>query len=162
MKTAILNFLLILLFLTIVDGHCSNFEDSITGTHPLTLQWLDNFNRGNTGKIRIFRKEGQLFAEGTQEEEYEGERNWMNLYGLITVINPREIELDGVITTRVSFINNGKAHERKGVFCFKAWGKRPYWRMQNNRLQPDNGFEVTDYIDIHLKKLGDSISNSKD
>ncbi len=110
-------------------GHCAGLEERLTGVHPLTLQWLDNTGKGNTGTVTIFRRDGQLFAEGRQEESYEGKLNWMDLVGTVKIINDREFELDGHITTKIGFINGGKSNERKGLFRFKAWGKRPYWRM---------------------------------
>ncbi len=129
----------------------SQLDALIVGTHPLTLQWLDNFGRGNRGSMTVVRKDNELVARGYQEEQYQGERNWLRLSGIIRVMNERELELDGTISTRISYINDGIEHERKGRFHFKAWGKRPYWRMQNNRTQPDKGFEVTDYIDIYFR-----------
>lgn len=135
---------------SIFAADLQQLADRLVGTRPLTLQWLDNFNQGNRGTLTITKKDGRLIASGYQEEQYQGERNWLRLNGVLTVINEQELELDGTIATRVSYINGGIEHERNGRFRFKAWGKRKYWRLQNNRTQPDNGHEVTDYIDIHF------------
>ena len=131
-------------------GDLRQFADRLVGTRPLTLQWLDSQNRGNRGTLTISRQDGRLIASGYQEDQYRGEHNWMRLNGVLTVVNERELELEGAITTRIGYINGGIEHERTGRFRFKAWGARRYWRLQNNRTQPDNGFEVTDYIDIHF------------
>lgn len=120
------------------------------GTHPLTLQWLDNGNSGNRGRATVSERDGALWLEGSQEELYQGEKNYLKIAGRLEPVSAQEFDLEGTIETRVSFINQGKAYLRNGKFRFKAWGKRPYWRMQNDREQPDGPYPVTDYIDLHF------------
>ncbi|MBP1710116.1 MAG: hypothetical protein H6Q49_318 [Deltaproteobacteria bacterium] len=124
-------------------------EQLVLGNHILTLQWLQNHN--GLGKAKIFRKDGKILLEGYQEENYEGNLNFMTINGTIKVISPAELEFEGKIVTRINYINNGIPHERKGKFILKAWGGRKYWRMQK-MTQPDGEHTVTDYIDIFFEK----------
>ena len=126
-------------------------EDNILGEHGLTLQWLDNQNKGNRGSAKIFKKDDTLRIEGYQHETNDGQLNYLKINGTIKVISLRELEFKGTITTKVNYINDGLEYERTGTYLFKAWGKRRYWRMQTNRTQPDGDHDVTDYIDIHFK-----------
>jgi len=124
-------------------------EQQVLGNHVLTLQWLQNHQ--GVGKAKIFKKDGKILLEGYQEENYEGNLNYMTIKGTIKVISSRELEFEGKIITRISYINDGLQHERNGKFLLKAWGKRQYWRMQK-MTQPDKEHTVTDYIDLHFEK----------
>lgn len=124
-------------------------EQLVLGNHVLTLQWLQNHN--GVGKAKIFKKDGTLTLDGYQEEHYEGSLNYMKIDGTVKIINPKVLEFDGKIITRINYINNGVPHERKGRFILKAWGNRKYWRMQK-MTQPDGEHTVTDYIDIFFEK----------
>ena len=81
--------------------------------------------------------------------------------GTIVILKARELAFTGTITTRISYINGGREHVRKGKFTFRAHGKRRYWRMQNQREQPDGDAEVIDYIDIHFKGPKDTLRPPK-
>jgi hypothetical protein len=124
-------------------------EQFVLGNHVLTLQWLQN--RNGVGKAKIFKKDGRLMLDGYQEEHYEGSLNYMKIDGTVKIINPKVLEFDGKIVTRISYINGGAPYERKGRFTLKAWGNRKYWRMQK-MTQPDGEHTVTDYIDIFFEK----------
>lgn len=126
-----------------------DIEQFVLGNHVLTLQWLQNHN--SVGKAKIFKKDGTLTLDGYQEEHYEGSLNYMKIDGTVKIINPKVLEFDGKIITRINYINNGVPHERKGRFILKAWGNRKYWRMQK-MTQPDGEHTVTDYIDIFFEK----------
>ncbi len=118
------------------------------GEHALSLQWLQNNN--GFGKARIYKDHGQLQLDGYQEERYKGELNTMAIKGSIRVVNARELEFNGTITTRVSYLNAGAPYERKGTFQMKAWGARKFWRMQK-MTEPDGKDEVLDYIDLYFR-----------
>lgn len=126
-----------------------DIEQFVLGNHVLTLQWLQNHN--SVGKAKIFKKDGTLTLDGYQEEHYEGSLNYMKIDGTVKIINPKVLEFDGKIITRINYINNGVPYERKGRFILKAWGNRKYWRMQK-MTQPDGEHTVTDYIDIFFEK----------
>lgn len=126
-----------------------DIEQFVLGNHVLTLQWLQNHN--GVGKAKIFKKDGTLTLDGYQEEHYEGSLNYMKIDGTVKIINPKVLEFDGKIITRINYINNGVPYERKGRFILKAWGNRKYWRMQK-MTQPDGEHTVTDYIDIFFEK----------
>ncbi len=121
-------------------------QNNIIGLHDFTLQWLDDDNSGNRGQLTIIQRDNKLIASGYQEEKRGKELNYMQLDGSVTVINKREFHITGKLVTRVDHINL-EPYVREGTFIFKAWGKRPYWRMQNMR-----DHDVTDYVDIHFKK----------
>jgi len=119
------------------------------GDHVLTLQWLQNGN--GVGRATLSPdSDGRWHIEGHQEERYKGERNTLDLAGTIRVLNPRELEFTGTITTRVSYLNGGVPYERHGTFRMKAWGARTFWRMQG-MTEPDGNDRVTDYIDLHFR-----------
>ncbi len=124
-------------------------EQLVLGNHILTLQWLQNHN--GVGKASIYKKDDKLMVDGYQEEHYEGNLNYMKIDGTVKIINPKVLEFEGKIVTRISYINGGIPYERKGRFLLKAWGGRKYWRMQK-MTQPDGEHTVTDYIDIFFEK----------
>ncbi len=132
-----------------ITTNAGEVEQLVPGNHVLTLQWLQNHQ--GVGKAKIFKKDGKILLEGYQEENYEGNLNYMTIKGTIKVISPRELEFEGKIVTRINYINDGLQHERNGKFLLKAWGKRQYWRMQK-MTQPDKEHTVTDYIDIYFAK----------
>jgi hypothetical protein len=126
-----------------------NAEQLVLGNHVLTLQWL--LNHGGIGKAKIYKKDGKIFIDGYQEEKYKGDLNYMTIQGTITIRNPKELEFEGKIITKINYLNSGISYERNGKFLLKAWGARKYWRMQN-MTQPDGEYKVTDYIDIYFEK----------
>jgi hypothetical protein len=126
-----------------------DIEQLVLGNHVLTLQWLQNHN--GIGKAKIFKKGKTLVLDGYQEELYEGSLNYMKIGGTVKIINPKVLEFDGKIITRINYINSGVTYERKGRLILKAWGNRKYWRMQK-MTQPDGEHTVTDYIDIFFEK----------
>ena len=119
----------------------------IIGEHDFTLQWLDNSNTGNRGKIEFTRSDNKIIAKGYQEERNGDELNFMKFSGNVVVVNQHELRITGELVTRINHINNGEVFYRTGTFIFKAHGKRQYWRLQNKRE-----YEVMDYVDIHFKK----------
>ena len=125
-------------------------EQLVLGNHVLTLQWLQNHK--GVGKASIYKKDGKIFMDGYQEEKYKGDLNYMSIQGTIAIINPKELEFEGKIITKINYLNSGVPYERNGKFLLKAWGARKYWRMQK-MTQPDGQHTVTDYIDIYFKKI---------
>lgn len=145
--------LTILMIIGLVQNSTANSDDAeqlVLGNHVLTLQWLQNHN--GIGKAKIYKKNGKILIDGYQEEKYKGDLNYMSIQGTITIVNPKELEFEGKITTKINHFNSGVPYERNGKFLLKAWGNRKYWRMQN-MTQPDGQYTVTDYIDIYFEKF---------
>jgi hypothetical protein len=130
----------------------NDIERLVLGNHVLTLQWLQTENEKSIGKARIYEKDGKIRIDGYQEEKYKGELNYMSIQGTIKIINPKELEFEGKIVTKISYINSGVPYERNGKFAFKATGTRKYWRMQDMD-EPDGKDTATDYIDIFFEKF---------
>ncbi|MDA0147108.1 hypothetical protein [Vibrio sp. LaRot3] len=129
-------------------GDADAFIDrAILGSHPFTLQWINDANALKPGEIIFVRDGNEIIAKGYQEEPVSNGVNFMEFEGKVKVINPRELRITGSLITRVDHIAGGEALLREGEFIFKAHGQRQYWRMQNMRVH-----EVTDYVDIHFKK----------
>jgi len=122
-------------------------NQSLLGDHDFTLQWLDNFNKGNKGEIEFVRIDGDIMVNGYHNELIGADFNYMDFTGKVTFISEREIRIEGDLLTKINHINNGAELRRSGEFIFKAHGKRQYWRLQNKREH-----EVMDYVDIHFKK----------
>lgn len=114
-----------------------------TGDHLLTLQWIE----GKPGKATFeLLSEGEFEVEGEQRND---KGDYVTLSGTVLLMGKRELNFNGKIASKVSYINNGEECFREGDFTFKASGKRKYWRLQ----QMDNceGDGVVDYVDIFFK-----------
>ncbi len=154
LRTGLLAITLAGSMLTAAAGHRAEPPTLKAGDYVLTLQWLQN--AGGVGKATLYPDPvNQWRIEGHQEERYMGDLNVMDVQGTIRVLNARELDFTGTITTRISYINHGAAYVRKGTFRMKAWGARKFWRMQN-MTEPDGQDEVTDYIDLHFRQQGRS------
>ena len=122
----------------------SALQAKFIGTHVLTLQWLQNNDRSNTGKLTVTDNAGKLIADGFQEELNNGHKNFMRIKGEIS-IDETTLLFNGKIEIRVDYTDNGNMSTREGFFIFKKMGKRKYYRMQNGR----DVFDQTEYIDIY-------------
>ncbi len=127
-----------------------DIEQLLMGNHLLTLQWLQNYN--GVGEAKIYKKDGVIYIEGYQEEKFEGSLNYMRIQGTLKILNPKKLEFEGKIVTKIYYLNNGAPYERNGKYLMAAHGTRKFWRMQD-MTQPYNGFTVVDYIDLHFKKV---------
>jgi hypothetical protein len=115
------------------------------GEHMLSLQWI---SWEKMGKIKIANadNEGWHIAQGLQNSDEN--QDYLKVDGKIKQISPSELLFDGVIESRVSFVNSGEPCLRTGTFHFKATGKRKYWRLQE--MENCEGNMVTDYVDIYF------------
>lgn len=111
----------------------------------LSLQWI---SWEKMGKIKIANadNEGWHIAQGLQNSDEN--QDYLKVDGKIKQISPSELLFDGVIESRVSFVNSGEPCLRTGTFHFKATGKRKYWRLQE--MENCEGNMVTDYVDIYF------------
>jgi hypothetical protein len=114
------------------------------GTHKIRLQWLQNTNSKNMGKMTVTEKDGQLITDGYQEEMNNGHKNFMKIKGTIVVINASTILFNGKIDIQVDYTDQGNLSVREGFYVFKKMGKRPFYRMQKGR----DVFDQVEYIDI--------------
>ena len=127
------------------DTTVAELRTKFIGTHKIILQWLQNNDRDNVGKLTVTNTDGKLIADGFQEELNNGHKNFMRLKGEISIIDEMTILFNGKIEIRVDYTDNGNMSTREGYFIFKKMGKRKYYRMQNGR----DVFDQTEYIDIY-------------
>lgn len=115
----------------------------LLGNRGLRLQWLD-FNSKELGKVAITDKDGLLYVEGRQEVK----GDYLEIKGTIAEINEKQFLFDGVIITRVNYINKGEPCKREGRFTFRISGARQFWRMKEQQNPCD---EAADYVDIMFR-----------
>lgn len=128
-----------------VADSASELRLKFIGTHVLSLQWLQNNDRSNTGKLVVTDNAGKLLADGFQEELNNGHKNFMRIKGEIWIIDETTFLFNGKIEIRVDYTDNGNMSTREGYYIFKKMGKRKYFRMQNGR----DVFDQVEYIDIY-------------
>ena len=117
----------------------------LLGRHMLSLQWIswDHF-----GVATVTNRAGMYSIKGEQNGRGKSSTDFVKIDGAITSIDTKEFAFKGVITTRVSHINNGEPCVRDGEFTFKITGTRKYWRLQ----QIDNPCDqAADYVDIYFR-----------
>lgn len=117
----------------------------LEGEHLFSLQWIswDDF-----GAVTITRHEKSPWTVSGRQDSREND-DYLVIDGIITEIDSFQFTFEGMITTKVSFINNGNPTRRSGRMTFKNTGKRQYWRLAE--MQNPNE-DVLDYIDIFFNK----------
>lgn len=123
--------------------HDDKARRMLQGRHRLSLQWIswDYF-----GSATVTNRGGTYYLKG--EQKGRGNKDFVKVDGIVTLIDTKEFTFEGNITTQVSHINGGKPCERTGKMTFRITGKRKYWRMQ----QIDNPCDqAADYVDIYLR-----------
>ena len=115
------------------------------GKHAFTIQFLtfDENAKPGTVMIRLIGK-NEYSIEGEQRDNVKNE--FVTIKGTF-LAKGRELKFNGKIVSQISYVNNGQPCERKGLFVFKASGKRKYWRLQQ-MLNCDG--VTTDYVDIYF------------
>lgn len=118
-------------------------KTKLVGNHKLSLQWIswDYF-----GTVKITDERGVLHLRGEQKQR--GGNDFLKIDGTINLIDKNTFVFNGVITTRVSHINNGDNCKREGEMTFAIKGNRRYWRLQEMENPCDGG---TDYVDIYFR-----------
>ena len=128
------------------DTGMTEFRSKFIGTHKITLQWLQNLDRDNAGKMTVaVDSTGKLLVDGYQEEMNNRQKNFMRLKGEIFLIDEKTLLFNGKIEIRVDYTDKGNTSVREGYYIFKKMGKRKYFRMQNGR----DVFDQVEYIDIY-------------
>lgn len=116
--------------------------DQLMGDHVFNLQWIDT----PPGVARVTEPEkGQLALEAEQRNK---KGDFASIKGRITKVDAQAFELDGVITTQVSYVNEGKPCTREGHFTFRITGKRKYWRLK----EMNNCDGSVDYLDVFFAR----------
>lgn len=116
----------------------------LLGKHLLSLQWIswDYFGAAN-----VINRKGVYYLKGEQKQR--GGNDYVKIDGVITEINAKGFKFDGTIEMQISHNNSGAPCKREGEMTFAVTGKRKYWRLQEMTNPCD---EVTDYVDIYLRK----------
>lgn len=116
--------------------------DQLMGDHVFNLQWIDS----PPGVARVTEPEkGQLRLDAEQRNK---KGDFASVKGRITRVDAQSFELDGAITTQVSYVNAGQPCTREGRFTFRITGKRKYWRLK----QMQNCDGSVDYLDIFFAR----------
>lgn len=116
----------------------------LLGRHALTLQWLGFGDLRTAGTVDVTNVDGEWRLTGKQTAA----EGFLELDGVVTMIDAAGFAFTGKIVTQVSHIYGGKPCSREGAYTFLKKGKRKYWRLQ----QMDNPCDVAaDYVDIYLR-----------
>ncbi|WP_461208387.1 lysozyme inhibitor LprI family protein [Desulfocurvus sp. DL9XJH121] len=112
----------------------------LLGEHGLRLQWLAG---AASGRAVVRDRDGVLLLSGSQRK---GDDELL-VQGHIQSVGRDSFVLNGSLTTRIGFLNDGEPCVRKGVMRFARKGGRPFWRMQGI-VNPCCG--VSDYVDLYV------------
>ena len=119
------------------------FVKNILGKHMCSLQWISWKDFGTV--IISQDSDRTVHVKGGQKSKTNSD--YLEIDGILTVINPLHLQFAGEIITCVDHINNGKPVKRKGTYNFTVAGQRRYWRMQE-MTNPDD--PCCDYVDIYF------------
>ena len=118
--------------------------DQLMGEHLFNLQWIGD--PPGVAKLTEPTK-GELQLEAIQEN---AKGDFASVKGRITKVTAKTFELDGTVTTKVSYVNGGKVCERSGRFTFRITGARKYWRLKE--MGNCEGNSVVDYVDVFFAR----------
>ena len=119
------------------------FVRNILGKHMCSLQWISWKDFGSVTISQDFDK--TIHIKGGQKSKTNSD--YLEIDGVLAVLNPLHLQFTGEIITCVEHINNGKLVKRKGTYNFTVAGQRRYWRMQE-MTNPDD--PCCDYVDIYF------------
>ena len=117
-------------------------DDSFTGKHALTLQWI---SWDQPGSVTIIPAENGWYTITGRQAKND---DYLRITGRIKPVNEKELEFEGEIETRVSHLNNGEPCLKTGKKIFKATGSRQYWRLQD--MSNCENSSTLDYVDIYF------------
>ncbi len=120
----------------------------LMGDHLFSLQWI---SWEEFGTATVYEQQDGLHIRARQESP-EGDDH-VTVDGKITEVAENYFLINGVIETRVSFINNGEPCRREGQFTFGINFNRKYWRLQE-MSNPCEGGNLVDYIDVFFARPG--------
>ncbi|HXG64736.1 MAG TPA: hypothetical protein VNO70_06490 [Blastocatellia bacterium] len=116
----------------------------LLGKHKFQLHWISWGNWKDFADLTVTDKNGTFVVKGRQEKS----GDYVEVDGIVLMVDDRVFTFQGTIITRVSHNNEGQPCKREGTFTFKITGKRKYWRMQEYESPCDG---VADYVDIFLR-----------
>ncbi len=115
------------------------------GSRPMTLQWLNESNtkKAKSGKVITKVEQGSpvLSMKGEQRKN---DTDFLVIDGTMQPISATEFLFTGTITTKVSYLNEGKECVKEGNFTFKKYPGRAFYRLQ----EKDNCSGEVNYVDI--------------
>lgn len=118
--------------------------DQLMGEHVFNLQWIDN----PPGLARVTEPvKGELQLEAAQEN---AKGDVASVKGRITKVTAKTFELEGTVTTKVSYVNGGQPCVKNGRFTFRVTGTRNYWRLKE--MENCEGNRVVDYVDVFFAR----------
>jgi hypothetical protein len=114
------------------------------GKYGITLQWI---GWEKCGVVNITdAKNGFYQIQGKQISD--NGKDYLDIVGILHPTSSNEISFEGIIKSRVSFINQGKVCERKGKLTFVHVPGKKYWRLKE--AKNCEGGMVVDYIDLYF------------
>lgn len=127
---------------TVIDD--PKMADQLMGEHVFNLQWIGH----PPGVARVTEPaKGELQLEAVQEN---AKGDFATVKGRVTKVTTKTFEVDGTVTTQVSYVNGGKPCEKRGHFTFRITGTRQYWRLKE--MSNCEGNNVVDYVDVFFAR----------
>lgn len=122
-----------------------NLLKMYTGNRIVTLQWLNESatKKAKSGKVITKAQPGSpvLSMKGEQRKD---DANFLLIDGTMQPISATEFLFSGTITTKISYLNEGKECVKEGNFTFKKYLGRAFYRLQ----EKDNCSGEVNYVDI--------------
>lgn len=122
-----------------------NLLKMYTGNRIMTLQWLNESatKKAKSGKV-ITKAEAGSPVLSMKGEQRKDDDNFLTIDGTMQPVSATEFLFTGTITTKVSYLNEGKECVKEGNFTFKKYPGRAFYRLQ----EKDNCSGQVNYVDI--------------
>ena len=124
------------------------YDKILVGEHLISIQWIswENFGTATVTKTEVA---GVYKITGIQNNK--DNTDYLKIDGTLKPTSERQLTFNGMIETKINFINQGNPCLREGSFTFRVSGQRKYWRLKEmyNPCRKDN---LVDYIDIFWKQ----------
>ncbi len=115
------------------------------GNRIMTLQWLNESatKKAKSGKVITKAEAGSpiLSMKGEQRKD---DANFLLIDGTMQPVSATEFLFSGTITTKVSYLNDGKECVKEGNFTFRKYPERAFYRLQ----EKENCSGEVNYVDI--------------
>lgn len=144
-------YLIIVLLLGLVSlnaagqGKQETAENKLLGEHPFGVQFIwDGY-----GTCTITKEKDGIKIEGSQFSK--DREDYLLIKGTVKIVDERAFTVTGSLKINIKDCC-GKA-EKEGIFTFKRWGKRKFWRLQNpERKHLCDMYVCHYYIDVFMEK----------
>ena len=117
---------------------------SLAGRHGITLQWI-SFDSPDWGAIEFEPLGDERYEVSGRQDGPDGD--YVIVEGTMTKISDLELQFEGTVEVRVSYLADGQPCLREGQMTFLSTQNRQYWRMQNFQSPCDT---QADYVDIYF------------